>query len=63
MRFVARDGVLVAGRVEPGRGAYTCRELTCFEQAAARGEFARVLKQPVRTDPALQRLYTEGRDG
>jgi uncharacterized protein len=58
-RFVAHDGALVAGREEPGRGAYTCRELACFERAAARGGFARALRQPVRVDPNLQRLYTD----
>ena len=44
LRFAARDGVLVAGRHEPGRGAYTCRSLACFERAVERGEFARVLQ-------------------
>ena len=26
LRFAARDGALVPGRTEPGRGAYTCRD-------------------------------------
>jgi len=59
LRFAARDGALVAGRREPGRGVYTCRRLACFERAAERGGFARVLRQNVRIDPALRRLYTE----
>jgi uncharacterized protein len=59
LRFAARDGVLVAGRTEPGRGAYTCRSLDCFERAASRGAFPRVLRQPVRIGPELRRLYTD----
>ena len=59
LRFAAREGVLVAGRREPGRGAYTCRSLACFERAADRGMFARVLRQQVRVGPELRRLYTD----
>ena len=58
LRFAACEGVLVAGRTEPGRGAYTCRSLVCFDRAAERGGFARVLRQSVRIEPALRRLYT-----
>lgn len=58
VRFVAREGVLVAGRTAPGRGAYTCRDAACFERAAARRGFARALRRPVRVDPALVRIYT-----
>ena len=57
-RFAARDGVMVAGRNEPGRGAYTCQSLACFDRAAERGMFARVLRQHVRVGPELRRLYT-----
>ena len=63
LRFAARDGVLVAGRHEPGRGAYTCRSLTCFERAAERRRFARVLRQQVRVGPELRRLYTGATNG
>jgi predicted RNA-binding protein YlxR (DUF448 family) len=63
LRFAARDGALVAGRTEPGRGAYTCRSLACFERAAARGMFPRILRQQVRVGPELRRLYTEGGHG
>jgi predicted RNA-binding protein YlxR (DUF448 family) len=63
LRFAARDGVLVAGRREPGRGAYTCRNLACFERAAERGMFARVLRQQVQIGPELQRLYTDVTNG
>jgi len=59
LRFAARDGVLVGGRREPGRGVYTCRNLACFEGAAGRGMFARVLRQQVRVGPELLRLYTD----
>ena len=58
-RFVARAGALVEGRTEPGRGVYTCRRLACFERAADRRAFSRVLKRTVVVDPALARLYTE----
>jgi predicted RNA-binding protein YlxR (DUF448 family) len=52
-RFTARAGALVAGRREPGRGVYTCRRLACFERAADRRAFNRVLRQTVVVDPAL----------
>jgi uncharacterized protein len=58
LRFVARDGALVAGDREPGRGAYTCRRLSCFERAVARRAFNRTLKQNVRVEPELASLYT-----
>jgi predicted RNA-binding protein YlxR (DUF448 family) len=63
LRFAARDGALVAGRTEPGRGAYTCRSLACFERAAERGGFARVLRRQVHVGPELQRLYTDVTNG
>jgi uncharacterized protein len=53
VRFVARDGELVTGRTEPGRGTYTCRSLRCFEQARSRRRFG-----TARIDPALARIYT-----
>jgi predicted RNA-binding protein YlxR (DUF448 family) len=58
VRFVARDGALTPGRHEPGRGVYTCRRLACFERAAGHRAFARVLRRPVRVEPALAALYT-----
>jgi uncharacterized protein len=59
VRFAARDGELVPGRDVPGRGAYTCRRLACFERAATQRAFARALRTSVQVDPALTRLYTE----
>jgi uncharacterized protein len=59
VRFVARDGVLTAGRTAPGRGVYTCRRLSCYERALSRRAFARTLRRPVRIEPGLERLYTE----
>ena len=56
-RFTAPDGILVAGRAEPGRGAYTCRRLQCFERAVARRGFARTLRRNVRIDPTLASLF------
>jgi predicted RNA-binding protein YlxR (DUF448 family) len=58
IRFVALDGVLVEGTDAPGRGAYTCRRLQCFERAVANRGFARTLRTPVRVDQDLARLYT-----
>ena len=63
MRFAAREGELVAGRHQLGRGAYTCRSLACFERAATRGIFSRVLRQNVRVGPELQGLYTGASHG
>jgi uncharacterized protein len=59
IRFVASEGALTPGPQLPGRGAYTCRRLACFERAAARRSFNRTLRQTVRVDPALARLYTD----
>jgi predicted RNA-binding protein YlxR (DUF448 family) len=58
LRFVAKDGVLVPGAGEPGRGAYTCRRLACFERALARRAFNRTLRRNVRVEPELASLYT-----
>ena len=58
VRFAARDGVLVRGRTEPGRGAYTCLRLACFERAVSRRAFNRVLRKNVSVDPALSRVFT-----
>jgi predicted RNA-binding protein YlxR (DUF448 family) len=58
VRFSAQDGILVAATTG-GRGAYTCRRLACFERAASRRAFSRILKATVRVDPALARLYTD----
>jgi predicted RNA-binding protein YlxR (DUF448 family) len=53
VRFVLRDGELVTGRTEPGRGIYTCRKLSCFERARSQRRFG-----AVRVDPGLARIYT-----
>jgi predicted RNA-binding protein YlxR (DUF448 family) len=58
LRFRAEGGELVPGP-GPGRSAYTCRRLACFERARARRAFNRTLKQTVLVDPALSRLYTD----
>jgi predicted RNA-binding protein YlxR (DUF448 family) len=56
-RFHAERGELRPG-AGPGRGAYTCRRLQCFERAASRLAFSRILRRTVRVDPDLTRLYT-----
>ena len=58
LRFVAQDGRLVPGESAPGRGAYTCRRLPCFERAVARRAFNRTLRRTVEIDAALSGLYT-----
>jgi predicted RNA-binding protein YlxR (DUF448 family) len=58
LRFVARNGQLVPGPREPGRGAYTCRRLSCFERAVSRRAFNRTLRETVRVEPSLVSLYT-----
>ena len=58
VRFAVRDGLLISGRTEPGRGAYTCRRLACFERAVSRRAFNRVLRQNVTVDPGLSPLVT-----
>ena len=61
IRFGAADDRLVPQASGPGRGVYTCRRLACFERALAGRGFARTLRRSVDVDPALARLYTEGR--
>lgn len=63
VRFVVVDGELVPGAGASGRGAYTCRDRTCFDRALARGGFARALRSNVNVDPALVRLYTGESNG
>lgn len=58
LRFVADDGILVTGQGRPGRGAYTCRRLSCFERAVSGRAFNRTLRQSVRVEPDLASLYT-----
>ena len=58
LRFSARDGELVPASHPRGRSAYTCRRLACFERAATPRAFNRTLRQTVRVDPTLARLYT-----
>jgi predicted RNA-binding protein YlxR (DUF448 family) len=42
----------------PGRGAYTCHRLACFERAVSRRAFNRTLRKTVRIDQELASLYT-----
>ncbi|MGZ8691761.1 MAG: YlxR family protein [Gaiellaceae bacterium] len=58
LRFAAVDGQLVPGGGVPGRGAYTCRRLACFERAVSRRAFNRTLRKNVRIDQELASLYT-----
>ena len=59
LRFVAQDGTLTPGPSLPGRGAYTCRRLLCFERAVSRRAFNRALRRTVSVEPGLVRLYTD----
>ena len=58
LRFAAVAGQLVPGGDVPGRGAYTCRRLACFERAVSRRAFNRTLRKTVRIDQELASLYT-----
>jgi predicted RNA-binding protein YlxR (DUF448 family) len=58
LRFAAVDGQLVPGAGMPGRGAYTCQRLACFERAVSRRAFNRTLRKTVRIDQELASLYT-----
>jgi predicted RNA-binding protein YlxR (DUF448 family) len=60
VRFVGCEGTLLHAPKGPGRSTYTCRRLACFERAASRNAFSRILRQRVRVDPELRRLYTDG---
>jgi len=60
MRTPHLEGTWLLSGNEPGRGAYTCRRLQCFERAVANRGFARTLRRPVRVDRSLARLYTRG---
>lgn len=57
-RFAADEGRLIEGTGRPGRGAYTCPRLACFERATTKRAFNRALRQTVEVDPALSGLYT-----
>ena len=59
VRFVAQDGALLHAPKGPGRGAYTCRRLACFERAATGHAFSRTLRHKVQVDPELERIYTD----
>lgn len=63
VRFSAREGALTPSPRGPGRGAYTCARLACFERATSRRAFSRILRGTVRVDPALARLYTGVENG
>jgi len=62
LRFTAQAGSLAHGRTLPGRAAYTCRRLSCFERAVAQRAFNRTLRRTVKVDRELHSLYTAGRD-
>jgi predicted RNA-binding protein YlxR (DUF448 family) len=63
-RFVAHgDELTLASGTAPGRSAYTCDRLSCFERALAHNAFPRTLRTRVTIDPALIRIYTDERHG
>jgi predicted RNA-binding protein YlxR (DUF448 family) len=55
--------MLTPGRTLPGRGAYTCRSLACFDRAVEQRSFGRTLRTKVTVRPELARIYTEESDG
>jgi uncharacterized protein len=62
VRFTAPAGILESDpqRRSPGRGAYTCPRVACFERAAARRAFARTLRQTVTIPAGLNPFSQEG---
>jgi predicted RNA-binding protein YlxR (DUF448 family) len=58
LRFVAQNGGVIADPAAPGRAAYTCRRLSCFERAVTKNAFSRTLRRRVRVDQGLTSLYT-----
>jgi len=58
-RWASVEGVLMPGRTLPGRGAYTCCDRSCFQQAIERRAFARALRARV----AIEALYTGASNG
>ena len=56
VRFAAPAGVLQRdpSRGLPGRGAYTCPRLSCYERAASRRAFARALWRTVEVPSGLK---------
>jgi len=59
VRFGSVEGRLSVGRTIPGRGAYTCRRLACFERAIAARGFDRVLRRTMLVEPEVVRHYTD----
>jgi predicted RNA-binding protein YlxR (DUF448 family) len=56
LRFVARDSELAIGPDE-GRGAYTCRRLSCFERAVSKNAFNRTLRRKIAVSPDLSQVF------
>jgi predicted RNA-binding protein YlxR (DUF448 family) len=62
MRFAAPDRVVIAdpaGRAS-GRGVYTCPRASCYERAASKRAFSRVLRANVRVPAGLNPFSEEG---
>ena len=59
LRFGSVDSRLTVGRTVPGRGAYTCRRIVCFERAVASRAFNRVLRRTMLVELELARHYTD----
>jgi predicted RNA-binding protein YlxR (DUF448 family) len=59
LRFTVADAELIASPKSQGRGAYTCRRLSCFERALAARAFNRTLHASIGVALALRDLYTD----
>ena len=56
------DGSVAVGRAEPGRGAWLCPEVSCFELAVRRRAFGRALRveiDAVELASLRERLFQE----
>jgi uncharacterized protein len=62
VRFAAPEGTLAADpeRRVPGRGAYTCPSVACFERAVARRAFDRTLRRRVAVPAGFAPFAREG---
>jgi len=56
------DGSIGVGRAEPGRGAWLCPDVSCFEMAVRRRAFGRALRIEIGADELAslhERLFQE----
>ncbi len=60
VRFGVRDGRLTAVAGGPGRSAYLCRDVACYDAALRKGAFARALGGNCTIDELARRCVVGG---